>query len=249
MGERSLVTQGGRGREEEGIEDRSGRLGGGGYLRTLVSSSSSSQILHNCACKEESCTATYLEIRDTSELLTLGTQSQPQKFASVLAASIIETRQQRADRLQREAMDPVTKADLKDLFKELRASGRRTSSLPSRPSLSPGGPRSTRRSQICRRQSAYSRSSTRTTRGRTQGRHQRQINPVCWRRGAIRLRTILRRASLLGPMASALHHLHGRRSTGCWSARRPLRPTVRSNSNYSHPPLSIVYHQPGVQGI
>lgn len=121
MGERSLVTQGGRGREEEGIEDRSGRLGGGGYLRTLVSSSSSSQILHNCACKEESCTATYLEIRDTSELLTLGTQSQPQKFASVLAASIIETRQQRADRLQREAMDPVTKADLKDLFKELRA--------------------------------------------------------------------------------------------------------------------------------
>ena len=53
-------------------------------------------------------------------LLTLGTQSQQApNFASVLAASIIETRQQRAERMQKD-QEPVTKGDLKELRAEWR---------------------------------------------------------------------------------------------------------------------------------
>ena len=53
-------------------------------------------------------------------MLTLGTQSPTPNFASALAASIIETRQQRAERMQKD-QEPVTKGDLKEFFKELRA--------------------------------------------------------------------------------------------------------------------------------
>lgn len=48
--------------------------------------------------------------------------SEPEIFPTTdLASSIIETRKQKADRLDREAMENITKADLKDIVKDLRA--------------------------------------------------------------------------------------------------------------------------------